>query len=69
VTLRLRLVGTLICALATAVAAHSLADSEGSLLGPVGFAPLGALIGVVLAYRTIKEQLKGDGGRGFWSLR
>ena len=71
--LRLRLVGTLIFGLATAVAAYSLgdperlADREGSLLGPVGFAPVGALTGVVLTYRTIKEQLKG-GGKDFWSL-
>jgi hypothetical protein len=73
VILRLRIVGAVVCGLAAGVAAYSLGHtpghghSEGSLLGPVGFAPLGALIGVVLAYRTIKEQLRGDGSKGFWS--
>ena len=74
--LRLRWVGTAICGLAAGVAAYGLghdpafgpAHEQRSLLGPLGFAPVGALIGAVLAHRTIKEQLKGGGGtKGFWS--
>jgi len=73
--LRLRWLGTLIFGLAASVAAYSLghaqfAEVEQSLLGPLGFAPVGALIGAVLAYRSIKEQLKGGGDRpSFWSAR
>jgi serine/threonine protein kinase len=71
--LRLRLVGTLTCGLAAGVAAYSIGaeySQQGhSLLGALGFAPVGALMGTVLAYRTVKEQLRGDGAkRGFWSV-
>jgi serine/threonine protein kinase len=66
--LRLRGVGTGLCAVAAGVAGYSMRGGEGSLLGPLGFAPVGALIGAILAHRTIKEQLKGDGGsKGFWT--
>ena len=77
VILRLRWVGTLLCGIAAGVAAHSLGremdalgNVEGApvLLGPLGFAPVGALIGAVLAQHAIKDQLKGDNGtKGFWS--
>jgi serine/threonine protein kinase len=68
VILRLRVVGAVLCALAAGVAGYSLRDGQGSVLGPVGFAPVGALLGAVLAHRTIKEQHKGDGGsKGFWT--
>ena len=68
VILRLRWVGTLIFGLAAGVAAYSLGDGAQSLLGALGFAPVGALIGAVLAFRSIKEQLKGGGDKpNFWS--
>lgn len=71
--LRLRWLGTLIFGLAAGVAAYSLGhaqfgEAEHSLLGALGFAPVGALIGAVLAYRSIKEQLKGGSDKpSFWS--
>jgi serine/threonine protein kinase len=64
--LRLRWVGTGVCGLAAGAAGYYLGDHQGSLLGPLGFAPIGAMIGAVLAHRRINEQLKGGDQRGFW---
>jgi serine/threonine protein kinase len=63
-TLRLRLAGTLTCGLVAGMAAYAVGpyyQQSGSghpLFGALGFAPVGALMGAVLAHRTIKEQLK-----------
>jgi serine/threonine protein kinase len=75
--LRLRWVGTLICGLAASAAAYMVGwqmnpfgdiGDKHSLLGALGFLPVGALIGTVLAHRTLREQLKGDGkSKSFWA--
>ena len=53
--------------LAAGIGAYSLGETEGSLLGAIAFAPVGAFIGVALSYRTIKDQVKG-GRKDFWDL-